>query len=936
MEEGRVAGGRRVRFAGLGQGEVPLWWGGLSFVAGMSLAATAGRMEAGWTPWMVLAGMGWGLPLLLWWRSGTGLALWIGLFGAGGLCWLVEIESRGERSVRSLYERGLFDQEEPVLVEGWLGREPELAPDRIYLHLELGQVTSARQVFQVRGTVRLMIPFQDLAARQEYDVLGLTYGDRLRVWVHLRVRWGYRNPGAPNLEEMLEGRGIVATGTVKSPLLLEPLGAGPRHGWLAWLWSWRGESIRILLRKVEQPAAGLLVASLFGNRHFLSRRAAEAFRGGGTFHLLVISGVHVAMIALLVWRGLGWLIPGRSLRLGVGLGLIWGYAAMVGGEPPVIRAVLMITLHLVGRHLVRPLSGANSLGAALLWMLVWQPRQLFDPGFQISFFAVGVIVVGVVPLGDRLRAIGSWQPTSATPYPPSVPLLVRWGAELLFWEGARFEREMARERIRYRLVKAPLSTWLSRSPLQGLLRGVALALLTTTSIQIILLPLMVARFHRVSLLAPGINLLEAGLVSLLMVGGAAELGLQLILNPGAAERLVGLVPLLEMLGRGAVWVAETLVRWPGGSLRPPKIPAADPWLPLFYGGVVLVLLRLLHGWNPMGPRRRGQRQAGVAAMLATGGLLVAIVLSLVPFFPHARPRGRLSLTFLDVGQGDAILISFPQGHLVLLDSGGDLRAFRPRDGVEGQAAEGRDSFSDGTEGGAFEEDQAGIAEIALMPFLWHNGIHHLDQIAASHDHEDHVGGFTPLVRSFSVGEAWEGVFLSAIPETGQGTGYRSVVDRARIPRRRLRMGERFEIEGVGIEVLFVADPRQLRSANNQSMVLRLTYGSHRFLLPGDIEQEAERALLATGLDWSADVLKVAHHGSRTSSTAPFLDRVGACLAVISAASPSPFGHPHPEVLERLHRRGVRVYQTSTCGAITISTDGAALRVETTVPCHRSR
>ena len=93
------------------------------------------------------------------------------------------------------------------------------------------------------------------------------------------------------------------------------------------------------------------------------------------------------------------------------------------------------------------------------------------------------------------------------------------------------------------------------------------------------------------------------------------------------------------------------------------------------------------------------------------------------------------------------------------------------------------------------------------------------------------------------------------------------------------------------------------------------------------------ALLAAGLDPAAEVLKVAHHGSRTSSTAPFLDRVGARIAIISAGSPSPFGHPHPEVLDRLDQRGVRVYRTSACGAITLSTDGKDLSVETTVPCH---
>jgi len=156
---------------------------------------------------------------------------------------------------------------------------------------------------------------------------------------------------------------------------------------------------------------------------------------------------------------------------------------------------------------------------------------------------------------------------------------------------------------------------------------------------------------------------------------------------------------------------------------------------------------------------------------------------------------------------------------------------------------------------------------------------------------------------------------------------------AGIPLRRLATGETFEIGGVRVESLFVPDPRRFRSPNDRSLVLRLTYGEHRFLLPGDLEAGAEEALLAAGLDPAAEVLKVGHHGSRTSSTVPFLDRVGARIAIISAGSPSPFGHPHPEVLDRLHQRGVRVYRTSACGAITLSTDGKDLSIETTVPCH---
>jgi competence protein ComEC len=616
------------------------------------------------------------------------------------------------------------------------------------------------------------------------------------------------------------------------------------------------------------------------------------------------------------------LIPGQKTRLGIGLVLIWSYAAMVGAEPPVLRAVLMLSIHLIGRELARSHSGANGLGAAVLGMLAWQPPGLFDPGFQLSFLAVAVIVVWVVPLGERLRAIGGWQPTVATPFPPQAPRLVRWAAELLFWDGARFQREMRRERIRYRLPKAPVATWLSRRRLQSVLRAIGLGLLSTTLIQVALLPLMIDRFHRVSLLSPAINLIESALITILMVGGALEVGLHVFLWAAGEENgwcsQVGWAHALGELGDWSVRIGEAMARWPGGSLRPPGIPGIGPLLFLVYGGALLVLLWRLQRWNPLGPPQGGEerKRSRRATGLVVGASLLLFSIPLVfllPLVPHARPVGRLSLTFLDVGQGDAILASFPDRQLMLIDSGGDARLGRTRDLLETEPES------------TFEEDQPGIAEMAVMPFLWVQGVRRLDRIVGTHDHEDHIGGFATLVRNFSVGEAWQG--------GGEEGRFREMAGGAGIPLRRLGTGETFEIGGVRVESLFVADPRRFRSPNDRSLVLRLTYGEHRFLLPGDLEAGAEEALLAAGLDPAAEVLKVGHHGSRTSSTVPFLDRVGARIAIISAGSPSPFGHPHPEVLDRLDQRGVRVYRTSACGAITLSTDGKDLSIETTVPCH---
>jgi competence protein ComEC len=140
---------------------------------------------------------------------------------------------------------------------------------------------------------------------------------------------------------------------------------------------------------------------------------------------------------------------------------------------------------------------------------------------------------------------------------------------------------------------------------------------------------------------------------------------------------------------------------------------------------------------------------------------------------------------------------------------------------------------------------------------------------------------------------------------------------------------------VRVEVLapFADQLHERRSGNNESLVLRLRYGRRSFLLTGDIEREAETRLVATNDDLRADVLKVAHHGSRTSSTEAFLSRVRPLYAVISVAAPSPFGHPHEETIKHLVSVKAHILRTSNCGAVTISTDGEDLRVETFVPCQ---
>jgi competence protein ComEC len=290
-------------------------------------------------------------------------------------------------------------------------------------------------------------------------------------------------------------------------------------------------------------------------------------------------------------------------------------------------------------------------------------------------------------------------------------------------------------------------------------------------------------------------------------------------------------------------------------------------------------------------------------------------------FPHQFARGRLSVTFLDVGQGDAIFINFPQGQTMLLDSGGRLGyAIEP-----GEFEPSEDVFL---------EDRIGVGEAAVLPFLWQRGLKRLDYIAATHGDSDHTEAFDEIVRAMAVGEALTGSQPRPHEKDEKPDLFTRAVRERSLPLRIIKRGEVMNLDGVKLEVLApFADAGELKpSDNNASLVLRLTLGQRVFLLTGDIEKETEARLIATSELLKADVLKVAHHGSRTSTTAEFLARVQPQHALISASNPSPFGHPHPEVVARLQAAGAQLWQTSQCGAITISTDGGDLRVDTFVKC----
>ncbi|HWF14196.1 MAG TPA: ComEC/Rec2 family competence protein, partial [Candidatus Acidoferrales bacterium] len=208
---------------------------------------------------------------------------------------------------------------------------------------------------------------------------------------------------------------------------------------------------------------------------------------------------------------------------------------------------------------------------------------------------------------------------------------------------------------------------------------------------------------------------------------------------------------------------------------------------------------------------------------------------------------------------------------------------------------------------------------------WSRGIKRIDVVALTHAHEDHLGGLPAIFENFRVGELWVGrdIHSAAYEQLiAQATAHGVII-------KHLKQGDNFSEDGVSGSVLWPEDDAEGRSAkNDDSLVLRLNNGAESFLLAGDVERPSERTILAEAQPVGVNFLKVAHHGSKTSTTDAFLSAAHPAFAAISVGRENSFGHPSPEVTDRLIAAGVRVYRTDRDGAITASTDGSTLTVST--------
>lgn len=618
----------------------------------------------------------------------------------------------------------------------------------------------------------------------------------------------------------------------------------------------RGWLLHGLNEMVPEPEAALGAGILLGVRSSIAPEVADAFAVAGLTHVVAISGWNIAIVAAIVGallrpleerRGGRWLAPS-----GAGATIV-AYVVLTGASPSVVRAALMAGAMMVSRFGGSRAHAASTLGLAALLMLIAAPSVLWDVGFQLSALATG----GLILFGSSIeRRLAGWP------------------------------------------------AWL-REP-------VAL----TLAAQLTTLPVVVGSFGRLSLVAPAANVVVVPLVPLVMLLCAIAAPL------GAIASALQVTPLTEMLRwavGGSAWLllrAMIVAGQAAAAIPFASVSVAAPgWLALgWYPALAIASRRYGRPAEPepaegellplQSSRRRSallqraiaftrasvqQLARPMVGLAAAGALLGALTLT-------SLPDGRLHLVALDVGQGDAILVTAPSGATMLLDGGPDPDLLLRRLGER-------------------------------LPW-WQRRI---DVMILTHPHEDHVAGLVAAMERYQVG-----LILDAGRAYQNPTYPRFIIQARDEPGARLapaRAGARLTLDRTTtVTILYpsvndVAGPLPEGDINNASVVGLLRSGGFTALLTGDAEMPVEALLAERGLLPRIDVLKVGHHGSHSSSGPALLDVTRPGAALISAGLGNDYGHPHQVTLDNLRQvPGLRLHRTDLEGNLEVISDGLRYRV----------
>jgi competence protein ComEC len=717
-------------------------------------------------------------------------------------------------------------------IKGMVAGDPDIRDKNTRLTLSAEAIRLNSGWREVRGIVLVFVP--------RYPAY--SYGDVLRVTGELKT--------PPRLGDF-DYRGYLAHQGIYATMLypeIEVLDAGQGFKPLAWIYSLRGRLAQTLAEALPEPQASLAQGIVLGIRGNIPEDLNSDFTRSGTAHLLAISGFNLSIMAgVLLSIGL-WLFGRRHyLYVWLALSAIWLYTVITGMNPPVVRGAVMASLFLLAEALGRQRSGMVALTFAAAVMVGISPCILGDASFQLSFLAMaGLIFI--------------------------YPIL----------------REPGR-----RIAAARLGD-------EGTLASIANVTIDTFSAclgaVIAVWPLVAYYFGIFSLVGPLATFL-------------ATPALTVIIVTGTLTGILGLASLMaaQVLG----WLAWTFLSYMilvASGLAAPSLSSIEVGSisPSFIVGYYVVLAAAI--WSHNRWKRLRNLMSGAAGVMKAGislpsGILRNVKLIIVPLLLLAvlvsytaatMPDDELHVSFLDVGEGDAIFIQ-KGNQQVLIDGGPGPQAI-----------------------------DLGLSR--GMPF-WDRTI---DLLVLTHPHSDHLAGLVEVLRRYRVGQVLYPSLDCSSPLFGE---WLRLIEEKGIKSTIACAGQQIDM-GNDVVMKVLNPPANPVSGSesdldNNGVVLYLRDGKISFLLAADIMRDTEWELIRERADLSATVLKVAHHGSRTSTTPEFLAVVNPRVAVISCGAENKSGHPHEEVVCRLGEKagGENIYRTDEQGTIEFTTDGERLWVE---------
>ena len=451
--------------------------------------------------------------------------------------------------------------------------------------------------------------------------------------------------------------------------------------------------------------------------------------------------------------------------------------------------------------------------------------------------------------------------------------ILTFGASAALLEGAR------------RVVSATASPTVLATTARRRAAGWLIASLAASmAVEIALMPVSAWAFSRVTSAGLLLNLAAVPLMGLVQIGGI----------------VVSCLDGVETIAAPAGWVAHAAAK---GLVDSARLVDVAPWLAVRVPAPSLVLVTAYYLGLVVALLGHGTRRAGGVGMLLAAAIAI-VTGQPAGWLRAAQGLDGLRMTVVDVGQGDATLVQLPDRPGMLVDTGGI----------------------------PFGNSNFDIGRRVLSPTLWARGVRRLDAVALTHGDPDHIGGARAIIADFAPAQVWEGVPVA------RNAALQEVLRQAResgaqVVRR--RADEEIRIGGARVRVLHPPPPdwERPRVRNDDSLVLEVLYGDVAVLLLGDVGADIERSILPRLTPAHRRILKVAHHGSGTSTSRELLEQWRPQIAIISCGRGNTFGHPTPEVLQRLNSVGATIYRTDRDGQVTVETDGQRVCIRTYRPRH---